>query len=208
MGDPGVIGGSLQRGLVAPMASYSTSDFRKGLKVQLDGEPYLMIEMEFMKPGKGQAVYRAKLRNLISGRILDRSYRSGDRLDAADIEERSVQYLYRDGTHYHFMDPESYEQFELNNEQIGDVSKWLVEEMVCDVVFWNDSAITVTAPPHVELKITYTEPGAKGNSTGNVQKPATVQTGAELMVPTFINLDDVIRIDTRTGEYVERVTKS
>ena len=190
------------------MASYSTSDFRKGLKVQLDREPYLIIEMEFMKPGKGQAVYKCKFRNLISGRILDKNYRSGDSIEAADVTEQSVQYLYQDGTYFHFMDPESYEQYELTKEQIGDVAKWLVEEMVCEVVFWDGSAITVTPPAHVELKVAYTEPGAKGNSTGNVQKPATLHTGAEIMVPTFINLDDVVRIDTRTGEYVERVTKS
>ena len=190
------------------MASYNTSEFRKGLKVQLDGEPFLMVDMEFMKPGKGQAVYRAKLKSLISGRILDKSYRSGDTIEAADIEERSVQYLYQDASHYHFMDPESFEQYELAHEQIGDVAKWLVEEMVCEVVFWNGSAITVTPPTFVELEVTYTEPGAKGNSTGNVQKPATLQTDAEISVPIFINVGDVLRIDTRTGTYVERVSKS
>ena len=186
-------------GQQASMATYTTSDFRKGLKVQLDGEPYLMIDMEFMKPGKGQAVYRAKLRNLISGRILDRSYRSGESLEAADIEEGTVQYLYQDGTHFHFMDPDSFEQYALTHDQLSDVSKWLVEEMECEVVFWNGSAITITPPLHVELKVTYTEPGARGNSTGNVLKPATVQTGAEINVPNFINLDDIVRIDTRTG---------
>lgn len=190
------------------MASYSTSDFRKGLKVQIEGEPYLMVEMEFMKPGKGQAVYRAKLKGLVSGRMLDRSYRSGETLESADIDERSVQYLYQDGTYYHFMDPKSFEQYELTSEQMGDAAKWLTEEMEVEVVFWDGNAIAVTPPPHVELKITYTEPGAKGNSTGNVQKPATVSTGVEIAVPTFINVDDVVRIDTRTGEYIERVSKS
>ena len=190
------------------MASYNTSEFRKGLKVQLEGEPFLMVEMDFMKPGKGQAVYRAKLKSLISGRVIDRSYRSGDTIEAADIEERSVQYLYQDGTYYHFMDPESFEQYELTVEQIGDVAKWLVEEMLCEVVFWDNRAITVTPPTFVDLKVTYTEPGAKGNSTGNVQKPATLETGAEINVPIFINVDDVLRIDTRTGTYVERVSKS
>lgn len=190
------------------MVTYTTSDFRKGLKVQIENEPYLMIEMEFMKPGKGQAVYRAKLRNLISGRILDRSYRSGESLEAADVQEGAAQYLYQDGTSFHFMDPESFEQYEIPKEQIGETAKWLVEEMECEVVFWNGSAISITPPCHVELKVTYTEPGARGNSTGNVLKPATVQTGAEIAVPTFINLDDVVRIDTRTGEYIERVSKS
>jgi elongation factor P len=199
---------STRRQQVASMPSYTTSDFRKGLKVQLDGEPYLMIEMEFMKPGKGQAVYRAKLRGLISGRILDRSYRSGESLEAADIDEGTGQYLYQDGTHFHFMDPESFEQYELTREQVGDVAQWLVEEMVVDVVFWNGNPITIAPPAHVEMKVTYTEPGAKGNSTGNVQKPATLHTGAEISVPIFINVDDVVRIDTRTGEYIERVSKS
>lgn len=190
------------------MATLTTSDFKKGLKVQLEGEPYVMIEMEFMKPGKGQAVYRAKLKNLLTGRILDRSYRSGETLESADVEERTVQYLYHDGTYHHFMDPGSYEQYEIPAVQIEDAARWLVEEMKVDVVFWDGRGITVTPPPHVELAITYTEPGAKGNSSGNVQKPATLSNGVELNVPTFINVDDVVRIDTRTGTYIERVTKS
>lgn len=190
------------------MASYGTSDFKKGLKVQLDGEPYLIIDLDFMKPGKGQAVYRIKVKNLISGRVLDKSYRSGDSIESADVEERTMQFLYKDGNNYHFMDGESFEQFELTPEQVGDAGKWLVDEMQCEVVFYNGSPITCAAPFHVDLQVTYTEPGAKGNSTGNVQKPATVSTGAELMVPVFINLDDIVRIDTRTGEYVERVSKS
>ena len=190
------------------MASYSTSDFRKGLKVQIDGEPYLMVEMEFMKPGKGSAVYKAKLRNLLTGRILDRNYRSGDSLEAADITEYEAQYLYQDGTNYHFMNPETFDQFELSKEQLGDAAQWMVEEMTVSILSWDGRPISVTPPAHVDLRVTYTEPGAKGNSTGNVQKPATVHTGAEIMVPTFINQDDIVRIDTRTGEYVERVTKS
>lgn len=190
------------------MATYTTSDLKKGLRVQLDGEPYVMIEMEFTKPGKGQAVYKCKCKNLLTGRVLDRSYRSGDSVEAADVTEGSMQFLYQDGTHFHFMDPESFDQFELTKDQVGDAAPWLVEEMVCDVVFWDGSAITVTPPAHVELKVTYTEPGAKGNSTGNVQKPATLENGVEVMAPIFINLNDVVRIDTRTGEYIERVSKA
>ncbi|MFT7534902.1 MAG: elongation factor P [Hyphomicrobiaceae bacterium] len=190
------------------MASYGTSDFKKGLKVQLDGEPYLIVDLDFMKPGKGQAVYRIKVKNMISGRVLDKSYRSGDSIDGADVEDKVMQFLYKDGINYHFMDGESFEQFELTPTQVGDSGKWLVEEMQCEIVFYNGSPITCSPPNHVDLIVTYTEPGAKGNSTGNVQKPATVSTGAELMVPVFINLDDTVRIDTRTGEYVERVTKS
>lgn len=189
------------------MASYSTSDFKKGLKVQLEGEPYLMIDMDFMKPGKGQAVYRVKLKGLVSGRVLDKSYRSGDSLESADVEEKGMQFLYKDAEHFHFMDGESFEQYEVAEDKVGDAAKWLVDEMQVDVVFWDGNPITVTAPHHVDLTVTYTEPGAKGNSTGNVQKPATVQTGAEIMVPTFINLNDTVRIDTRTGLYIERVSK-
>lgn len=190
------------------MPTYTTSDFKRGLKVQIEGEPYVMTEMEFMKPGKGQAVYKTKLKNLISGRILDRSYRSGESLEAADVEERSLQFLYQDGTYFHFMDQSSFEQYEVPTDNIGDVGKWLVEAMVCDVVLWDGRPIAVTPPAHVEFKVSYTEPGAKGNSTGNVQKPATLDNGVEISVPIFINVDDVLRIDTRTGEYIERVSKS
>lgn len=190
------------------MPTYNPGQFKKGLKVQLDGEPYLMIDMEFMKPGKGQAVYRVKLKNLLSGRIIDRSYRSNESLEATDVEEFSVNYLYKDANGFHFMHPETFEQYELTAEQVGDVANWLVDEMTVDIMFWNGSAIAVTPPAHVELEVTYTEPGAKGNSTGNVQKPATVDTGVELNVPIFINVGDRIRVDTRTGEYIERVSKS
>jgi elongation factor P len=188
--------------------TYNTSEFKKGLKVELDGEPYLMIEMEFMKPGKGQAVYRAKLKNLISGRVIDRNYRSGETLGAAEVEELSLQYLYHDATQWHFMDPESFEQHALRKEQLDDAWKWLVDETRVSVMFWNHQPISVTPPNHVELKITYTEPGARGNTATNVQKAATVETGTEISVPFFINIGDVVRVDTRTGEYVERVTKS
>ena len=189
------------------MASYSTSDFKKGIKVELDGEPYLMVEMDFMKPGKGQAVYRAKLKNLITGRVVDRNYRSGDSIDAAEVSEFSVQYLYHDATGYHFMHPESYEQYQLTEEQVGDAAKWLKDETKVDVVFWNDRPITVTPPQQVQVEVTHTEPAAKGNTATNVQKPATVETGAQITVPAFINIGDVVKVDTRTGDYVERVSK-
>jgi elongation factor P len=189
------------------MASYGTSDFKKGLKVQIENEPYLMVDLEFMKPGKGQAVYRVRLKSLTTGRVVDKNYRSGDSLAAADVEEKTMQFLYKDATDFHFMDGETFEQFQVGVDAVGDAAKWLKDEMECDVVMWDGSPITVTPPAHVEMKVTYTEPGAKGNSTGNVQKPATVETGAELMVPIFINNDDVVRVDTRTGEYVERVSK-
>ena len=184
--------------------SYTTSDFRKGLKVLIEGEPHLMIESEFMKPGKGQAVYRTKLRNLLRGNVLDKTYRSGDRVEGADVTESSLQYLYNDSTHWHFMDDDSYEQYAIEKEKLGDAYRFLKENEKVDVVFWNEQPISVVPPNHVELKVTYCEPGAKGNTATNVTKPATVETDAEIQVPIFVNIGDVIRVDTRTGEYIGR----
>ena len=186
--------------------SYSTSEFRKGLKVLIDGEPYLMVESEFMKPGKGSAVYRTKLKHLLRGNVLDRTYRSGDRIEGADVAESKLQYLYNDSKQWHFMDEESYEQYAINKEQLGDAYKYLKENERVDVVFWNGQPISVSPPNHVELQITYCEPGAKGNTATNVQKSATVETGAEISVPIFVNIGDVVKIDTRTGEYIGRVS--
>jgi elongation factor P len=184
---------------------YNTSEFRKGLKVELDGEPYLMIEMEFMKPGKGQAVYRTRLKNLLRGNVIDRNYRSGDSLPGADVEERTLQYMYNDSNNWHFMDQETYDQFALSKEQIGDGWQYLIDGTQVDVVFWNNRPISVSPPHHVELKVTYCEPGYRGNTATNVLKPAKLETGAEIQVPLFVNIGDVVRIDTRTGEYLERV---
>ena len=184
--------------------SYSTSDFRKGLKVLIEGEPHLMVESEFMKPGKGQAVYRTRLKNLLRGNVLDKTYRSGDRIEGADVTESSLQYLYNDSTHWHFMDDDTYDQYAIEKEKLGDTYRFLKENEKVDVVFWNEQPITVVPPNHVELKVTYCEPGAKGNTATNVTKPATVETDAEIQVPIFINIGDVIRVDTRTGEYIGR----
>ena len=187
------------------MTTYKTSDFRKGLKVQIDGDPYLMTEMNFVKPGKGNAFYKCKLRNLIRGNILDRTYKGGDSLEGADVEEIDVQYLYRQGDTFVFMDNKTYEQYELSAEQIDDVWKYLKEAMVCSMVLYNENPITLSPPNHVELKVEYCEPGAKGDTATNVTKPVKVETGAEFLAPAFINMGNVIKIDTRTGEYVERV---
>ena len=189
------------------MASYNTSQFKKGLKVLLDGEPYLMVDNEFRKPGKGQAVYTVRLKNLLRGNVLEKVYRSGDKIDAADVSESNLQYLYNDSKNWVFMDPESFEQYEVPREKLNDGDKWLKEEAVVAVVFWNGQPITVTPPNHVVLEVTYCEPGAKGNTATNVQKPATLETGAEIGVPIFINTGDKVKVDTRTGEYVERVNK-
>lgn len=188
------------------MGVYKTSDFRKGLKVQIDGEPYLMIEMNFVKPGKGNAMYKCRLRNLIRGTVLDRTYKGGDSLESADVEEIEVQYLYRQGDNFVFMDNKSYEQYELSAEQVDDNWKYLKEGMACQMVLYNGNPITMSPPNHVTLKVEYCEPGVKGDTATNVTKPVKVETGAEIICPSFINIGNVIKVDTRTGEYVERVS--
>ena len=184
---------------------YKTSDFRKGLKVQIDGDPYLMIEMNFVKPGKGNAFYKCKLRNLIRGTVIDRTYKGGDSLESADVEEIDAQFLYRQGETFVFMDSETFDQHELSTEQIDDNWKYLKDGMTCSLVLYNGNPITLTPPKHVELEVTYCEPGAKGDTATNVTKPVKVETEADFLAPLFINIGNVIKIDTRTGEYVERV---
>ena len=190
------------------MSTYNTSEFKKGLKVLIDNEPYLMIETEFMKPGKGQAVYRTRLKNLIRGNVIDRTYRSGDKIDAADVTEETLQYLYNDSKNWFFMNPETFEQLSIPKDNLEDAYKWLKDGATVETIFWGDRAISVEAPKHVELGVTYCEPAARGNTATNVQKPATLETGAEITVPSFINIGDVVKVDTRTGEYIERASKS
>ncbi len=188
------------------MASYKTSDFKKGLRVQIDGDPYQIIEMNFVKPGKGNALYKCKLRNLLRGTVVDRTYKGGDELEAADVEDISVQYLYKQGDTYVFMHGETFEQYELSAEQVDDAWKYLKDGMKCSMVLFNENPITMTPPIQVELEVTECEPGAKGDTATNVTKPAKVETGAEFTVPGFIKQGNVIKIDTRTGDYVERVS--
>lgn len=187
------------------MATYNTSDFRKGLKVQIDGDPYLMFECNFVKPGKGNAFYKCKLRNLVRNTVLDRTYKGGESLESADVEEISVQYLYRQGDTFVFMDSTTYEQYELTAEQIDENWKYLKESLPCALVLFNGNPITLTPPNHVELKVEYCEPAVKGNTATNVTKPVKVETDAEFQAPAFIEIGNVIKIDTRTGSYVERV---
>ena len=188
------------------MSTYNTSEFKKGLKVLIDNEPYLMIDTEFMKPGKGQAVYRTRLRNLIRGNVIDRTYRSGDKIDAADVTEHSLQYQYNDSRVWYFMDTESYEQHAIEKDALGGGHIYLKENTTIQGIFWNGRPITIDPPSHVQLAVTYCEPGARGNTATNVLKAATLETGAEVGVPIFINIGDVVKVDTRTGEYVERVS--
>jgi elongation factor P len=187
------------------VATYKTNDFRKGLKVQIDGDPYQMIEMNFVKPGKGNALYKCKLRNLLRGTVLDRTYKGGDELEAADVEDIDVQYLYKQGDTFVFMHNETFEQYELTSEQVGDSWQYLKDGMKCSMVLFNENPITFEPPNHVELEVTQCEPGAKGDTATNVTKPATVETGAEIIVPGFIKQGNVIKVDTRTGDYIERV---
>lgn len=187
------------------MASYNTSEFKKGLKVQLDGDPYLMIECNFVKPGKGQALYKCKLRNLLRGTVIDRTYKSGDSIEAADIEEVTAQFLYRQGDTFVFMDNNTYEQYELSAQQVDEAWKYLKEAMVCSMLLFNGQPISVSPPNHVVLRVEYTEPGVRGNTATNVTKPCRVETGAEILCPAFVEIGDRIRVDTRTGQYIERV---
>ncbi|WP_372723623.1 elongation factor P [Novipirellula sp.] len=188
------------------MATYNTSDFRKGLKVQIDGEPYIMTEMMFVKPGKGNALYKCKLKNLIRGTSLDRTYKGGDSLESADVETTDVQFLYRNGEDYVFMHNESFEQFEVTSDVAGDIWKYLKDGIACAMTLYNGNAIIVEPPNHFELEVIECVPGTKGDTATNVTKPAKVETGAEFNVPGFIKEGNVIKIDTRSGEYIERVS--
>ncbi|MBX7167313.1 MAG: elongation factor P [Pirellulales bacterium] len=187
------------------MPSYNTSEFRKGLKVQMDGDPYHMIECNFVKPGKGQALYKCKLKNLLRGTVLDKTYKSGDTIEAADITEIEAQFLYRQTDKFVFMDNTSFEQYELNESQVDEAWKYLKEGMVCSMMLFNNNPISVTPPNHVVLKIEYCEPAVRGNTATNLTKPVKTETGAEFICPAFLEMGDSIRVDTRTGEYIERV---
>ncbi len=186
------------------MASYSTNEFKRGLKVMLDSDPAVIIENEFVKPGKGQAFNRVKLRNLKSGRVIERTFKSGESIEAADVVETEMQYLYNDGEAWHFMDPESYEQFAADETAVADARQWLKEQDLCTVTLWNGVPLSVAPPNHVVLEVTSTEPGIRGDTATGGNKPATLETGAVVQVPLFVNEGDLIKVDTRSGEYLAR----
>jgi elongation factor P len=187
------------------MAVYSSNEWKGGLKVMLDGDPYSIMENEYVKPGKGQAFNRVRMRNLKNGRVLERTFKSGDSLEGADVVESEYQYLYNDGSFYHFMHPETFEQIVASPESVGEASKWLKENDSCNVMLWNGVPMQVTPLPHVILKVTKCDPGVKGDTArGGGDKPALLETGAEVRVPLFVNEGDSVRVDTRTGEYVSR----
>jgi elongation factor P len=182
-----------------------TSTFRNGLKIELDGEPYAITYFQHVKPGKGGAFVRTKVRNLRTGKVLDRRFRAGERVELADIEERQMQYLYQDGEQLVFMDTESYEQTPFTAEQVGDARQFLKENLDVQVLFWRGKPINIELPNFIEAVITECEPGEKGDTASNVTKPATIETGAVVQVPLFIKQGEKIRVDTRSGSYVERV---
>ena len=187
------------------MAVYSTNEWKGGLKVMLDGDPYAILENEYVKPGKGQAFNRVRMRNLKTGRVLERTFKSGDTLESADIVEAEYQFLYNDGTFFHFMHPETFEQIAANPSAVGDGAKWLKENDHCNLLLWNGVPMAVTPQPHVILKIVKCDPGVKGDTArGGGDKPALLETGAEVRVPLFVNEGDSVKVDTRTGEYVSR----
>jgi len=182
----------------------STAEFRKGLKIELEGEPYVITDFLHVKPGKGGAFVRTKLKSLVTGNVIDRTFRSGEKVQTPALDERNMQYLYREGNVYHFMDNDTYEQLTLTADQLGEDSNFLPENVQVRIVFHNGKPIGVELPFFVELTIVKSEPGVRGDSARGGTKPATVETGAVIQVPLFLNEGDVIKVDTRTGEYIER----
>jgi elongation factor P len=186
------------------MSTYSTNEFKPGLKILIDGDPFSIVENEMVKPGKGQAFNRVKVRNLRTGRVVEKTWKSGDSVDAADVVDADMQYLYTDGDFWTFMNPETFDQYTAGKSAMGDTAQWLKDGVQCIVTLWNGEPLTVTAPAHVELKIVETDPGVRGDTATGGQKPAKLETGAVVRVPLFISEGEVIRVDTRTGDYISR----
>lgn len=186
------------------MAQFNTNQFKGGLKIILDGDPYAIVENEFVKPGKGQAFNRVKVRNLKTNRTIERTFKSGESVEAADVLEIDLQYLYHDGEFYHFMEPNSFEQYQASEAAVGDAAKWLKGQDNCSATLWDGIPLQIDAPSFVTLAVTETDPGVRGNTSSGGTKPATLETGAVVLVPLFIEQDEVLKIDTRKGEYVSR----
>lgn len=189
------------------MATYSINDFRVGLKVMLDGDPCNILENELVKPGKGQAFNRVKLRNLKTGRVWERTFRASESLEGADVADLTLEFLYSDGEFWHFMDPDNFEQHAADKNAVGDADKWIKEQDRCVVTLYNGNPLAVTPPNHVELEVTETDPGLKGDTAQGGTKPATLSTGAVVRVPLFVGVGEILRVDTRTGEYLGRASK-
>lgn len=184
---------------------YTASDLRKGLRLKIDGDPYVIVEFNFMKPGKGQALYRTKLKNMINGNQFERTFRSVDVFEPADLREKKMQYLYKEGDKFCFMDNETYEQVFLTEDQVDDAANFMTENIEVEILLFEDKPIGLSLPNFVELEVTEAEPWAKGDTVSGATKPVKVQTGYTILVPTFISEGEKIRIDTRTGEYLTRV---
>jgi elongation factor P len=184
---------------------FSVADLRKGLKITLDGDPFIVIAFDFVKPGKGQALYRTKMRNMINGTILDRTYRSGETFEPASLEERTMQYLYKEDNHYCFMDNQNFEQISISEDAIGDAKNFLIDNIEAEILLFKEKPIGVSLPNFVNLRVIQTDPWIKGDTTGSDSKPATIETGYVLRVPPFIEEGELITIDTRNGEYSTRV---
>ncbi|MGC8659872.1 MAG: elongation factor P [Desulfomonilaceae bacterium] len=184
---------------------YSTSDFRKGLKIEINGEPFNIVDFLHVKPGKGGAFIRTTLKSLVTGNVIDRTFRSGEKIDKPDLEEKSMQFLYESEGEFHFMDSETYEQLFLVEENLGEAKNYLKENINVTVLFHNGKPIGVEVPIFVELTVTTTEPGVRGDTAAGATKPATLESGFTVQVPLFVNEGDVLKIDTRTGKYIERV---
>lgn len=187
------------------MANYSTSEFRSGLRIIIDNDPYIIVENEFVKPGKGQAFNRVRIKNLKTGRTVDRTFRSGESVEAADVVDTDMQYLYADGEFWHFMVADTFEQYAADAKAAGDAKDWISDGDICRVTLWNNTPLLVEAPNFVELQIVATDPGVKGDTASGGGKPATLSTGAIVRVPLFVEQNEVIKVDTRSREYVSRV---
>jgi elongation factor P len=186
------------------MANYSTNEFKAGLKILIDGDPFAIVENEMVKPGKGQAFNRVRVRNLKTGRTIERTWKSGDSVEAADVVDTDMQYLYSDGDFYHFMAPDTFEQVTASKAAVGEGAQWLKDGTVCVITLWNGVPLQVTPPAHMELKVIETDPGVRGDTATGGSKPAKLETGAMVRVPLFINEGEMLRIDTRTGAYLSR----
>ena len=187
------------------MASYSTSEFRSGLRIIIDGDPFVIVDNEFVKPGKGQAFNRVRIRNLKTGKTVDRTFKSGDSVETADVMDTDMQYLYNDGEFWHFMVPDTFEQYAADAAAVGDAADWITDGDLCQVTLWNNHPLTIEPPNFVELEIVETDPGVKGDTASGGGKPAKLSTGAVVRVPLFVDRGETIRVDTRSREYVSRV---
>ncbi len=186
------------------MASYSTNEFRSGLRIIIDSDPCIIVDNEFVKPGKGQAFNRVRIKNLKTGKTVDKTFKSGESVEAADVMDTEMQYLYCDGEFWHFMAPDTFEQFAADSEAIGDAKDWITDGDVCQITLWNNAPLAVEPPNFVELEIIETDPGVKGDTASGGVKPAKLATGAVVRVPLFVDQGDVIKVDTRSREYVSR----